>query len=107
MAHTYDELKKKTVAQLREIAAGIEHEEVKGYSQMNKNHLLKALCNALGIDMFEHHVARDSHKTQIKAQIKDLKKKRDEAIETHNKKEMRVLRRQIHHLKRILRKAAV
>jgi len=67
MAHTYEELKKKTVAELREIASGIEHEAVQGYTQMNKDHLLKALCNALGIDMFEHHVARDAHKSEIKA----------------------------------------
>ena len=30
MSYTYEELKHKTVAQLREIAAGIEHEAVKG-----------------------------------------------------------------------------
>ena len=29
MAHTYEELKKKTVAELRDIAAGIEDEAVK------------------------------------------------------------------------------
>ena len=67
MTHTYEELKKKTVAELRKIAADIEHEELKGYTQMNKEHLLKAICKALGIDMYEHHVAKDEHKTEIKA----------------------------------------
>ena len=55
MAYTYHELKEKTVADLREIAKGIEHEAVEGATQMNKDHLLKALCTALGIDMHEHH----------------------------------------------------
>ncbi|HEY9432235.1 MAG TPA: hypothetical protein VI260_12305 [Blastocatellia bacterium] len=31
----YEELKHKTVAQLREIAAGIEHDAVKGHTQLN------------------------------------------------------------------------
>src|SRR5438034_1189956 len=50
MAQTYEELKAKTIEQLREIAKGIDNEAVKGYSQMNKNHLLPALCAALGIE---------------------------------------------------------
>ena len=107
MAHTFEELKKKTVAELRGIAADMEHEAVQGYTQMHKDHLFKALCKALGIDMHEHHVARDDHKTEIKAQIKDLKKKRDKAMEAHKKDDLKVIRRKIHHLKRVLRKAAV
>ena len=107
MDYTYEELKKKNVSQLREIAEGIEHEEVQGYSQMHKDHLLKALCTALGIDMFEHHVAKDAHKTEIKTKIKELKTKRNEAIAEHNHSELKNIRRQIHYLKRILRKAAV
>ena len=107
MTHTFEELKKKTVAELREIAADMEHEAVQGHTQMHKDHLLKALCKALDIDVHEHHVARDEHKTEIKAQIKDLKKKRDEAMEAHKKDELKVIRRKIHHLKRVLRKTAV
>jgi len=107
MDYTYEELKKKNVSQLREIASGIEHEEVQGYTQMNKDHLLTALCKALGIEMFEHHVAKDAHKTEIKAKIKELKTKRDEAIAAHNHGELKVIRRQIYYLKRTLRKAAV
>ncbi len=34
--HTYEELKKKTVAELREIAKDLKHEAIKGYSQLNK-----------------------------------------------------------------------
>src|SRR5688572_17091215 len=50
MAHTYEELKKKTVAELRDIAKDIEHEAVQGFTQMNKDHLLPAICKALGIE---------------------------------------------------------
>ena len=107
MAYTYEELKKKTVAELRKIAADIEHEDLKGYTQLNKDHLLKALCKSLNIDMFEHHVAKSSDKTVIKAKIKDLKNKRDEAIAEHNHGELKVIHRKIHHLKRELRKAAI
>ena len=42
MEYTYTELRKKTVAQLREIAEGIEHEAVEGFSQLNKDQLLEA-----------------------------------------------------------------
>ena len=60
MAHTYEELKKKTVEDLREMAKGIDHEAVKGFTQMNKEHLLPAVCKALGIDTHKHphHAAR-------------------------------------------------
>jgi 16S rRNA C967 or C1407 C5-methylase (RsmB/RsmF family) len=107
MDYTFEELKKKNVSQLREIAAGIDHAEVQGYTQMHKDHLLAALCKALGIDMFEHHVAKNAHKSEIKTKINKLKTKRDEAIAEHNHSELRNIRRQIHYLKRILRKAAV
>ena len=107
MAHTYEELKKKKVVELREIAAGIEHEELKGYTQLNKDHLLEALCKALGIDMFEHHIAKGADKAQIKAKIKELKTKRDEAITARNHGELKIVRRKIHHLKRSLRKEAI
>jgi len=106
MAHTYEELKKKKVSELREIAAGIEHEELKGYTQLNKDHLLKALCKALGIDMFEHHIAKGSEKAKIKSKIKALKTKRDEAIAARNRGELKLVRRKIHHLRRSLRKTA-
>ena len=55
MSHTYEELHNMTVAQLREVAAGIEHEAVQGYTQKNQEHLLPALCTALGVDAHVHH----------------------------------------------------
>ncbi|HSS45899.1 MAG TPA: hypothetical protein VLL03_00575 [Burkholderiales bacterium] len=107
MAHTFEELKGKTVAELRQIASGIEHEAVQGYTQLNKDHLLAALCKALNIDMHAHHQVVGVNKTAIKAQIKALKQKRDEAMATHDHSRLKLIRRTIHHFKRQLHKATV
>ena len=107
MAHTYEELKTKNVTQLREIAAGIDHEAVQGYTQLNKEHLLAAICQALGIDMHEHHEVKGINKADIKAKIKALKKRRDEAISAHDRAQLKQVRRNIHHLKRQIHKATV
>lgn len=107
MSHTFEELKKKNVAQLREIAAGIEHEAVKGYTQLNKEHLLEAVCKALNIDMHVHHEVIGVDKTKIKSEIKALKKKRDEAIAAKNRDDLKRVRRKIRNLKKTLRRATV
>lgn len=107
MSHTYEELKHKTVAQLREIASGIEHEAVKGASQMNKEHLLVGLCTALGIDMHVHHEVKGVNKSELKAKIRDLKKQRDSALAAHDHKELKTVRREIHHMKRMIHRATV
>ncbi|MDQ3817951.1 MAG: hypothetical protein M3362_09690 [Acidobacteriota bacterium] len=107
MAHTYEELKTKNVAELREIAAGIDHEAVKGFTQLNKDHLLAAICTALGIDMHQHHQVKGINKTDIKAKIKELKKRRDDAISAHDRTQLKQVRRHIHRLKREIHKATV
>ena len=107
MAHTYEELKSKTLAELREIAAGIENEAVKGYTQMNKDHLLAALCKALGLDMKAHHEVVGVDKTSIKERIKDLRHARAEALSAHDHGRLKTVRRQIHRLKREIHKATV
>ena len=107
MAHTFEELKKKTVAELREIAAGIGHEAVKGYSQLNKEHLLAAMCKAMGIDMHAHRTVVADNKADIKGKIKLLKAKRDEAVAKKDYKGLKQVRRRIHFMKRELHKAAV
>ena len=107
MAYTHHELKGKTVAQLREIAKGVEHDSLSGFSTMHKDHLVTALCNALGIDIHEHHEVVGLNKAEIKAQIKELKSKRDQALASHNHAELKALRRKMHHLKRRIHKATV
>jgi len=110
MAYTYQELKKKTVAQMREIAKGIQNEAVKGYSQLNKEHLILGLCKALGIDHRVHHVAHGIDKSKIKGQIKQLKTDRDGILAAgadKDRKKLCIVRQKIHRLKRVLRKASL
>ena len=107
MEHTYEELKNMTVAQLREIASGTEHEAVQGYTQLNKEHLLEALCKAFNIDMREHHEVVGVEKSPLKTQIKLWKARRDEALTAHKKKQFKNALRMIHKYKRKLHKATV
>jgi len=105
MAHTYEELKGKTLAELREIAKTVEqHEAVQGFSQMNKDHLLPALCKALGIDTHLHHHAVGIDKASLKAKIKALKAERDKALGAHDHAALRSARRQIHRINRDIRR---
>lgn len=107
MSHTFEELKHKTVAELREIAKGIEHEAVQGYSQLNKDHLLVALCKALGIDTHVHHHAVGIDKAAIKAKIHELQKKRDEILASKERNGLKPVLRNIHALKRTIRRHTV
>ncbi len=107
MAHTFEELKKKTVAELRKVASEIDHEAVKGYTQLNKEHLLKAICTALNIELHQHHHVEGINKTEIKNKIKELKKKRDEYEEAHDHVQLKIVRHKLHRFKRKLHKATV
>lgn len=109
MPYTFDQLKGMTVAQLREIAAGIEqHEAVQGYTQLNKEHLLAALCKALNIDTHVRHKSKAAgqDKAAVKSQMRALKTKRDAALEAHDHAQLKAARRQLHALRRALRRAA-
>jgi hypothetical protein len=101
----FHELKVKTVTELREVAKGVEG--LTGYTQMNKDHLLEAICNQLNIPMHEHHEVIGIDKNAVKAEIKALKVKRQAALEAKNSAELKTARREIHKLKRRLRKAFV
>ena len=104
MAYTYDELKEKTIAELREIAKDVANDAVQGFSQMNKEHLLPALCGALGVDTLEHHVAVGIDKPALKAKIKTLKLERDAALVAHDHDALKNVRRQIHRITRDIRR---
>jgi len=80
MAYTIEELKHKTLADLREIAKGSDHEALQGYTQLNKQHLIAALAKALGIQ-HEHHEVVGVDKSSIKARIRELKTQRAAALE--------------------------
>jgi len=108
MAHTYEELKRKTIEDLREIAKGLEHDAVKGYTQMNKEHLLPALCKALGVETHAHHeAAAGFDKRAVKEKLRALKAERDKALAAHDRSQLKSLRRQIHRLNRRIRAATV
>ena len=107
MAHTYHELKEKNIGELRDIAKEIQHEAVQGYTQLNKEHLLVAICKALNIPIHEHHVVVGIDKAGLKAKIKALKKERDAAIEAGDRAKLEAVRKHIHGLNRQIRKHQV
>ena len=107
MEHTYDSLKKMTVAELREIGDGMDHEKVHGYKSLHKEDLAKLLCGALGIDAHEHHKVVGLDKAKIKAQIQVLKQKRAAALEAHDAKQLKWMRLNIKRLKHKIRRATV
>jgi hypothetical protein len=103
MAYTYHDLKLKTVQELRDLAKDIQHDAVQGYSQMNKDHLLPALCKAMGIDAHEHHAVTGIDKPAIKLKMRELRKKRQQAVEAHDGATLKGIRRQLHRLNRQIR----
>ncbi len=105
MPYTYEQLSKMTVTELRKIADGVENEAIKGHLVMHKEQLLPALCKALGIEAHVHHQVVGINKSAIKAEIRKLKSERAGTIEKHDYKHLREIRRQIHDLKRKIRKS--
>src|SRR5687767_13449631 len=103
MPHTYEDLKGKTIAELRDIAKDVHKDDVQGYSQMNKDRLLPALCRALGIDSHEHHAVVGVDKATLKTRIRELKGQRAAALEAHDHNQLKDVRRQIHHLNHQIR----
>jgi DNA-binding IclR family transcriptional regulator len=104
MAFTYHELKEKNIGQLREIAKDLKHEAVQGYTQLNKEHLLVALCTALGVPIHEHHDAVGIDKSAIKAKMRALKKDREAALEAGDHATLKAVRRSMHGLNRQIKK---
>jgi hypothetical protein len=109
MAHTFEELKKKTVEDLREIAKGLDPEAVKGFTQMNKEHLLPALCKVLGIDVHKHphHEPVGIDKAKLKARMHALKAEKEKAAEAGDAARLKAARREYHRLNRKIRSATV
>jgi cysteinyl-tRNA synthetase len=104
MAYTYEQLNRMSVAELRTIADGIEHEAVKGHSTMHKEKLVPALCQALGIEAHKHHQAAGMDKAKLKLEIRSLKKKRDAVVASKDYKQLSEIRQRIHDIKVKLRR---
>jgi hypothetical protein len=62
------------------------------------------LCTALGIATHEHHEAVGIDKPALKAKIRALKAKRDEALAAHDHDLLKNVRRQIHRINRDIRR---
>lgn len=98
-AYTFHDLKAKNVHELREIAKSLEpHATVQGYTQLNKDHLLQALAKALNLTTHEHHAVTGFDKGHIKAQMRVLRQKRDEAVAGGDSEQLHSIRRQLHRL---------
>lgn len=104
MAHTHDDLKKKTVEQLQEIAAGLDEAKVPDYKTLAKDDLVKLLCSALDIKPAAD--AAGLEKAKIKTQIHALKGKRNQAIEAHDAKQLKWTRLNIKRLKQKIRQVS-
>ena len=107
MSFTYHELKAKNIGELRDIAKELKHEAVRGYTQLNKDHLLVAVCAALGIPVHEHHDAVGVDKAALKVKIRALKKDREAAVEAGDHAKLKAIRHQIHGLNRQIKKHLV
>ena len=105
--HTFEELHHMTVAQLKEIAKGIENDVLHGYATMHKDQLVTALCEALGIEAHAHHEVVGIDKGAVKTRILQLKTERNAALEAKDHKQLKLVRRRILRLKRKIRKATV
>ena len=103
---TYEQLRHKNLVELRDMAKDIQHDAVQGYTQLNKEHLVVAIANALGIQ-HEHHSVVGIDKSSIKARIRELKTQRAAAIDAHDHAQLKTVRRTIHRLKRRIHKATV
>jgi hypothetical protein len=102
VAFTYEELKEKTVGELRDIAKETGHDDLKGAMQMNKDHLLPILCRVLGVQT-HHHIVTGIDKPGLKAKMRELKKQRDAALEAKDPDTLKSVRRQIHRLNHQIR----
>lgn len=103
-SYTYDQLKDMTVAQLREIAQGVENEELKGQATMHKEALLPLLCKALNIPM--HKTVDPNVKGKLKAAIRKLRTIGSEARAKKDFKTAGLMRRHVHAVRRHLRRLA-
>lgn len=95
-------LEKMTAKELREYALQIGN--IVGVHSMNKEELLKAIKEAIGIDEASGTklFAKEIHK--VKAEIKELKAGRDKARDEGDKKQVDILRKRIGRLKKKTRR---
>jgi hypothetical protein len=99
----WHDLEKMTVVKLREEA----HEKgIKSVHGKNKPELIKQLAEVLGIEAPHQELTGEivHTKSELKHQIRELKSKRDELIAAKDRKGIKQVRRQMHGLKRKIKK---
>ena len=99
----WHDLEKTTLIKLRDMA----HDQgMKGVTGWNKEKLVEELAGQLSIEKpHEDMTAIKFHsKTDLKLKIRELKLERNSLIEAHDHKGLKTVRRQIHGLKRQIRK---
>ena len=101
----WKELEKMTIVKLREEA--LKHpDEIKGVLGKSKAQLMDEMAKLLGIEKPHVHFAEAVVHTKgdLKHKIHDLKAEREKLIEAEEHKKLHGLRREIHQLKRRIRK---
>ncbi len=98
----YHELSKLTVVKLREMAG--EYEDIKNATGMHKEELVDVLCEHMGIEKPHREVKRGIGRRKLKAEIRELKKVRDEAIANKDAEALRRVRVKLHAKKKRLRR---
>lgn len=96
-------LEKMTAKELRELALSLEG--IVGVHAMNKAELIVAIKQAKGI-VDERSAQKSVDVRSLKAKIRELKRKRDEAKQAGNAKLVDAFRRRISNLKKKTRRAA-
>lgn len=96
-------LEKMTAKELRELALTLEG--IVGVHAMNKAELIAAIKEAKGI-VDEKSKQKSVDVRSLKAKIRELKRKRDEAKQASNAKLVDAFRRRISNLKKKTRRAA-
>jgi hypothetical protein len=99
----WHELEKMKVTDLREMAK--DKTSLEGVVGMTKEHLVEELAKVLGIPK-PHKVSVGREKSATKKQIRETQSKVAAALEQKNHVQAKLLRREIHHLKRKLRRQA-
>ena len=106
-----EDLERLTIKKLREIALGIE--EIKGVYGMSKEELIKAIREVRGEEpiLIEREPPAKKLKTavpkaELKHQVRELKKLREESIANKDSVQLTRHRKRIKKLKRMLRRAS-
>lgn len=99
-----EQLQKMTVKDLRKFALGIEG--ITGVHVMKKEELIEAIKDAKGIEDKPTEKIAAEHISAMKRQIKELRTKKEEAHESGDKKQIKILQRKINKLKKKTRRAA-